>query len=203
MIHRESGVLCDATSLALNVFDILEGDAIRRQGRRTRTSHWIVVVKDVDFKIVIIKEYEKKRVTREDGPSSQPIAFQLKGSGQSVGYGKTGKQSHAREGRDAAQRQRQRRRADGPRGQSLDPCPPHTEVPSLACSYTASILLSPSATVVCPPGPWGNAGEPWDHGEKTASGESFWSCLCLLAAAGRWCVAPMQLSDFRQSHVPF
>lgn len=33
MIQRESGVLCDATSLALNVFDILKGDAIR--GKKT------------------------------------------------------------------------------------------------------------------------------------------------------------------------
>lgn len=32
MIHRESGVLCDATSLALNVFDILKGGRCYTKG---------------------------------------------------------------------------------------------------------------------------------------------------------------------------
>lgn len=44
MIQRESGVLCDATSLALNVFDILKDGAIVEGKGGKRWNHSINVV---------------------------------------------------------------------------------------------------------------------------------------------------------------
>lgn len=70
MIHRESGVLCDATSLALNVFDILKCDAIRREGD-TATNHWVGIAKGLDFRQKDSDHQEKEEKTGPGGWSKQ------------------------------------------------------------------------------------------------------------------------------------
>lgn len=70
MIHRDSGVLCDATSLALNVFDILKGDAIRGEGW-TRTNHWINVVQRCGLQEEDSNHQEKEEKSCPGGWSKQ------------------------------------------------------------------------------------------------------------------------------------
>ena len=99
------------------------------------------VLECVDFrKETVITSKRKKRMARKDGQSSQPLtAFLLKRSGHSVGYGR--KSSDHMLGREGMQHNASVRE-DGPRGQSLDPCPPpHTQIPSLV--DTVSNLLVP------------------------------------------------------------
>ena len=78
MIQRESGVLCDATSLALNVFDILKCDAIRRRGW-TGTNHLMIITKGVVFrKKTAITSKGKKRVARKNGQSKSASCVPVK-----------------------------------------------------------------------------------------------------------------------------
>lgn len=177
MIHRESGVLCDATSLALNVFDISEGDAIRRERWAGTTNHWKDIVKGgCRFQEEESGHHERKekewpgRIVK----ASQPVRFLLKGAARVSAMGRQEGNHMLGEG---MQQHSASVREDGPRGQSLDPCPPHTN-PIVGLHGIHSSPLVTQVTVACSPRAVGQFWGTLDHrGEKNGCVRN-WLPLC-------------------------
>jgi hypothetical protein len=178
-------------SLALNVFDILKCDAIRRRGW-TGTNHLMIITKGEVFrKKIAITSKGKKRVARKNGQSKSascvPVKKERPQCRSAMGDRRAITCSGGK-GCSAAPASEKTGHEDNP----WTPAHPHTQKSHHWCLNTPSLLC-----------PWGNSGEPWDHRGKDCISPSFSLLPFQRRQAGwGWCVAPMQLSDFRQSHVP-